>query len=353
MLEQKVWVTTSSPLYPNLYVFLIGNAGIGKTRAIMVAYSLLREVGDLHFGATSMTMASLVDHMAEAKRIIIEHPNPAMEYNTLVICADELSAFMDQYDSGLIAGLTTFYDVVPYSQGRRVKDIRIKINKPQLNILSGSTPSNLLKFVPEFAWDQGFTSRVMLIYSDERPLIDVFNTPIKEKPKELISDLKSINGLTGQFGWTEEYATAMHNWKLVNYDPQPKHPKLEHYNARRFAHQLKLSMVASVDRGNDLVLTKADFNRAMGWLLEAEANMPAIFETGVSGADSKVMDEILHYIQASGDKGISEHKIVNFARERLPAYAVMQVIDIMEKSGLINAFMQDMNTGMRVFRSVA
>src|SRR5947207_2880446 len=34
VLEQKVFVTTSSPLYPNLYVFLVGDAGLGKTRAI-------------------------------------------------------------------------------------------------------------------------------------------------------------------------------------------------------------------------------------------------------------------------------------------------------------------------------
>src|SRR5438552_2612168 len=94
-LEQKVWVDTSSPLYPNLYVFLVGNAGIGKTRAIMSALGFIRELPELHLGATSMTMASLVDHMNEAKRTIINMPDPVIEYNALMICTDELSAFMD------------------------------------------------------------------------------------------------------------------------------------------------------------------------------------------------------------------------------------------------------------------
>jgi len=42
-------------------------------------------------------------------------------------------------------------------------------------------------------------------------------------------------------------------------------------------------MVAAVDRSDTLLLTKDDFNRAMGWLLEAEMNMPDIFRLGRRG----------------------------------------------------------------------
>ena len=61
----------------------------------------------------------------------------------------------------------------------------------------------------------------------------------------------------------------------------------------------------------------------MGWLLEAEESMPEIFKAGGIGADSKAMDEIYHYIMASDLKraGVPEHKIVNFARERVPAHS--------------------------------
>lgn len=289
--------------------------------------------------------------MNEAKRTIINMPDPAIEYNSLFICADELSAFMDQFDTGLIAGLTTFYDIVPYSQGRRVKDIRIKIPRPQLNILSGSTPSNLIRFVPDFAWEQGFTSRVMLVYSDDKPLIDIFKTPFKERPAEMIHDLKVINALIGQFGWTEEYATAMHQWKLLDYPPVPQHPKLRYYCERRYSHMLKLSMIACVDRTNVLMLTKEDFNKAMGWLLEAEVFMPEIFQSGAGSADSKAMDEILHFVQASGAKGINEHKIINFARTHVQySHNIIKVLEIMERSGMIKAIAID-TMGLRIFSS--
>ena len=294
-------------------------------------------------------MASLVDHMQEAKKIIVQLPDPALEYHTLTIVADELSAFMHEYDNGLIAGLTKFYDCSEYSQGRRVGDIRIKIERPQLTILSGSTPSNLIHFLPDWAWEQGFTSRVFLIYSDDRPIIDVFATKFRSMPTDMVHDLEIISKIAGQFGWSEEWARAMHNWKLAKFDPAPSHPKLKHYNSRRFAHMIKLSMISSVDRGNSLSLEKADFNRALGWLIEAELEMPKIFDSGAGSEDNKAIDEILHFIQASGE--VSEARIVNFARSRIRYAAnIPRIIAVMEQGGIIFNSSVD-KLGLKLFKA--
>lgn len=352
MLERKVFVRTSSSLYPNLYTILIGEPGLGKTRAIIKAMEYVREaVPETFFSTTSATMASMTDQMVEASRTLICLPDPPIEYNSLFLYADELSAFMSQFDSDLVAGLTTFYDGVPYSQGRRTKDLRIHIEKPQLNILCGSTPSNLIKLMPEFAWEQGLTSRMFLIYGDEQPVIDVFNTPYREPDKDLLYDLKVISGLVGQFGWTEEYATAMHNWKVLKFPPVQQHPKLRHYNSRRFAHMIKLSMIASVCRSNELMLTKADFNIAMGWILEAEQLMPNIFKAGAGTVDSAALDEIVHFIASSGDRGMTEHQITRFARDRMPMYAIMKTIEILVSSGMIEQARELDRSGLRVFTS--
>src|SRR5262245_53125136 len=54
--EQKVWVDTGSLLYPNLYIFLVGQPGTGKSRAIIAASGIIREaIAEVHWGATSMT----------------------------------------------------------------------------------------------------------------------------------------------------------------------------------------------------------------------------------------------------------------------------------------------------------
>lgn len=308
----------------------------------MSAMGFIHELPEMekHIGATSMTGASLVDHMAEAKRTIIQLPDPAIEYNSLYICADELSAFMHQHDKEINGILTTMYDRVPYSQGRRKNDLRIKIPRPLLNVLCGTTPANLIELVPEYAWSQGFTSRTIMVYSDERPVIDVFNTPFRERPADMLHDLKIINSMIGQFGWTKEWADTMHRWKEAGHKipgfSVPNHPRLTSYCERRFAHMIKLSMIASVDRGTSYELTKQDFNTAMGWLAEAELHMGSIFQsTASAGTDSQAMDEIAHYVKSFGAKGASEHQIVRFAKNHVPINSVRQVVGVMIMSKMI------------------
>lgn len=279
-------------------------------------------------------------------------PEAPLEYNSMMITAEELTAFMHKYDDEMIGILSAFYDPDPYLQTRRGKEIRIKIKSPQLNVLSGTTPSNLIKFLPEFAWDQGFTSRVMLVYSDEKIVGDDFNAVRVEIDKDMIHDLQVINSLVGEFQTTEEYRKAISDWRALGEPPTPNHPKLLHYASRRKVHLYKLSMVASVDRSDLLTLSKDDFNRAMGWLLEAELAMPEIFRAGSVGADAKVMEEIEYFIRAAdiSGTGVSEHKVVKFASEKIPAHTVLRVLEIMERSGVLAASSQDPKTGLRNYK---
>jgi hypothetical protein len=351
VMEQKVHVWTNGPLFPNLYVFLVGHPGVGKTRTIMTVRHFVAELSDFHIAPTSMTMAAMVDCMVEAKRSIMTDAMVPFDFHSLSIYADELTAFMHAYDPELIGGLTTFYDViVPYGQHRRGKDIRIKIKNPQLSILSGTTPSNLMKFMPEGAWDQGLTSRIIMVFSDERVIGDLFAVRDTTLPKEMLSDISKIHALQGTFVVTEDFKEAINNWRETGQHPVPTHPKLIHYNTRRLAHLFKLCMISSADKGDSLLLTMEDYQRAMEWLVEAETLMPEIFKAGAIHADAKAMDEIYHFLLVGGGtKGLSEHQVMNFAKERLPIQSCRNAVVLMENSGLIKAVGIDKATGLRRF----
>jgi hypothetical protein len=354
VLEQKVHVWTNGPLFPNLYVFLVGHPGVGKTRTIMAARGFVSDLADFHIAPTSMTMAALVDCMVEAKRSVMTEAMVPFDFHSLSIYADELSAFMHNFDPELIGGLTTFYDVsVPYGQHRRGKDIRIKIKNPQLSILSGTTPSNLMKFMPEGAWDQGLTSRIIMVFSDERIIGDLFAVHDRSLPRDMLSDITKIHALHGTFAVTEDFKAAINKWRELGQPPVPTHPKLIHYSTRRLAHLFKLCMISSADKGDSLLLTMEDFNRAMGWLIEAEVFMPEIFKAGAVHADAKAMDEIYHFLLVGGGaKGLSEHQVMNFAKERLPIHSCRNAIILMEGSGLIKAVGIEKSTGLRRFVAI-
>lgn len=350
-MEMRTWLQTSSPLYPNLYVFIVGHPGVGKNRIVRVAKKYMAEIPEFHFAPTSLTGASLVDTLAGSKRFIARLPDPPLEYFNTTITAEELTAFMHKYDDEMVGLLSAFYDPDPYAQKRRGFNIDIKIPRPQVNLISGTTPSNLVQLMPESAWDQGFTSRVILVHSDERIIGDDFAKTSRDLDTNLIHDIKQIGGLTGEFKVTQDYRNAVNDWRALGEPPIINHPKLLHYKTRRRVHLYKLSMVSAADRGDVLLLTKDDFNRAMGWLLEAEAFMPDIFSAGSTGTDARAIDEVLHFITLSdkGD-GIPEHRIVNFARSRIPLSSLWRVIETMVASGLIQSRGQDKH-GERWFKA--
>jgi hypothetical protein len=295
-------------MYPNLYVILVGHPGVGKTRTIIEAEDYLRQLPDFHVAPVSLTFASLVDKLVKSKRLIVRLPDDPLEYNTMFISADELGAFMHKYDNEMISGLSHFYDVRVYEQERRTKDLSLKILRPQLNMLCGSTPSNLIQFMPDGAWEQGFTSRLNLIFSDERIIVDDFAPRISNHNAGLECDLRIINSLTGEFEVTNDYREAINNWRALGEVPVPSHPKLIHYVTRRRAHLYKLSMISVVDRSNSLILTNDDFNRAMGWLLEMEEGLPEIFKAGAGGADGQAIDEIVYFVRINDrGAGVSKH----------------------------------------------
>lgn len=349
MLEQKVWLTTSAPLFPNLYVFLLGHPGTGKTRTIRKAKEYVRDLPEFHLAPISLTWASLVDAMLRSKRAIMRMPHPPLEYNTMLIAADELGTLIHKWDKEMADGLSAFYDPDPYGQERRGGDLKVKIKSPQVNMLCGSTPSNLIETLPEGAWGQGFTSRAIMVFSDERIVGDDFAVVTRELSSELVYDLKAINMLLGEFKVTSDYRNLVNEWRGQDEQPAPTHPRLLHYNSRRRVNLYKLSMISAIDHSDVLLLTANDFHRARAWLEEAEAFMPDIFKAGAQGTDGQAMDEIKHFVQINSP--VSEPKLINFCRERVPAQSVLNVLMIMERSGMIRCARLDPRTGMRTFEA--
>src|SRR5215471_8413227 len=233
-LERKVWMDTGQILYPNLYVFLVGVSGKGKTRVIDYATDILREIEDFRFAPTSITRASLVDVLAESKRKLpFRGPGAEyVEYNTLYVSVDELSAFMPEYNADIVAALTKFYDGNWYKEAKRVGHVRHDIDKPNMSILCGSTPTNLMRVFKQDVWTQGLTGRVVMIFSNKEVKYNPLSYRVVDRPPELVHDIQIINTYYGQVSWTDEYNEAQEEW--INNGGGPDHPLLSDYNARRY-----------------------------------------------------------------------------------------------------------------------
>jgi hypothetical protein len=341
---------TSSMLFPNLFVMLVGHPGVGKSRTIGKARGLIKDLPQFFIAPMSMTWASLVDALIESKQCLIMPPMEPVEFNSMYICADEMGAFIHKYDHEMTDGLSYMFYPEPYSQRRRTKELKVMIKSPQINMICGSTPQNLADFLPEKAWGQGFMSRVIMIFSDERPVGDDFAPLPPGDWTDLSHDLETINRLYGQFHVLKEYAELVKAWRQGGQVPTPTHPKLMHYNSRRKEFLYKLSMIAAVDHSDSLVLGEAEFVRAIDWLQEAEVYMEEIFKAGATNADAQGMEEILHYvIMADRGQGVAETAINRVARNHIPLHSITRVIDILERSGQLRMIGQDRRTEIKYY----
>jgi len=288
-----------------------------------------------------MTAASLIDALNEAvRRLILRGDPPFVQFNSLTVISRELGVLIPAWENTLMNNLTDIYDGLTVDQKRRGKDLRIKIESPQINLLGACTPGYLTATMPAGAWDQGFISRTIMIYSGDRKVTDPFAEEgtggLHDRQRaDLLHDIKTISMEYGQMAFTKPAAGAIKAWISHGCLPEPSHPKLQFYNARRIAHLLKLCMIASMSRSGDRIITIENYAEALNWLIEAESYMPDIFKSMVTGGDSSAMEETWNYVWTLFSKEgrpIAEHRVVHFLRERVPAHAVMRVLEIMVKS---------------------
>lgn len=353
-LERKVWVRTKgSDLYPNLYIGIVGPPGIGKSEALKPGERILRTLearpnsSGLYIAPSILSHASLLDALVDAKRKIVRpaDPVPITEFHYFTVFASELGVFLPEYEPRSITRLIKLYDGEYIEERlRSQKNGALILHSPQITLIGGTTPSYLNSFLPEGAWDGGFTSRVIFIYSGEKNRTAIFEkegefAELERLYRALVADLKQVFGLFGKMDWDADAAEAISAWHVTGEKPVPNHRKLEHYNSRRLAHVIKLCMIASAARGGDMTIKLEDYQTAQDWLVEAEGRMPDIFNAmGGLANEGQAMEDVWFFIYKlymKDGKPLPKHVLVNFLRERVPPHAVMKVIDIMVESQML------------------
>ena len=336
-LERKVWIQSQRErIFPNLYVLLAGPPGTGKTRALMACRRVWEELGTHHVSQLSLTKAAFIDTLAAAKRQV--RASGHYEIHSLLVAIPELGVLLPGYDSEFMNTLTHLYDCLPYSESRRTnKEGPLEINNTVVNLIACTTPAFLVNALPAGAWNEGFMSRVVIIYNDSmlkrafglmESDIDTSEDPAMKKT--LQNEMQRIALLEGRVGWTREGAELAEHYNTIDFDedefPKPKHPRLLHYNTRRPVQFLKLCLISAVDRGEFEIGTQ-DCYRARDWMVEAEDIMPQIFHQMASGGDSQTINDCWHYVLTKWHRGNQKGVPIADVREFLYTRASVQHVE--------------------------
>lgn len=295
--------------------------------------------------------------LEDAKRTLLRpmDAEPVVTFNATTAIVTEFGVFLKTYDNAFMSILNDLWDNVKIDERKRGNNLHIKIARPCFNMIAGTTPSWLGGNMPEQAWGEGFASRLTLIYSSDRPRINLFDTAVLDDVlhEDLVADLRDIHQLYGHFRFEEQVQELLQAWLDNGCPPQPDHTKLETYSARRPRLLIKLLMIACASRTNGMLITVEDYQTAMDWMLEAEATMPDVFRAMRSaGSAANVMDETFKFVYetwAKEGKDVAQQRIVFFISQRVPGQDVLKVLDLMVKSNML-AVAAIGNNGQHTFR---
>jgi DNA polymerase III delta prime subunit len=352
-LERRTWVEAARrSMFPNMFILLVGPPGTGKTEAIEPAKALLVEAKKFKIAPNSVTRASLVDTLREADRKIVLPDNQLVEYHSLCIALGEFGVLISANDLAFLSVLNELFDNPPaYRERRRHFEggKEQSITRPQLNIVAGVQPLYLSSLLPDEAWGQGFTSRLIMIYADAPVVVPLFGGQDRlasaHRPV-LVRGLGILARLMGRWYWDSDAARELARWHRAGFDPAPMHSKLEYYNSRRVIHILKLCIVSAASRcalhvngTPEMRIRLLDVTRARDWLLHAESLMPDIFRGMVYKTDVQVIKE-MHYFMwqkyATKREAIHEATLLSFlSAHGVGSEKVLRVLEVAERSGVI------------------
>lgn len=289
---------------PNLYVLFVAPPGKARksTTIGFVADDILSDLQRITRAPTIVTQAALVKQLVDS------------DDASLYITSHEFSSLIMKSKIEMFEILTDLFDGKRHIEASTISRGIDFAERPCVNLLAATTPRWITENMPESVIGGGFASRVIFIYEDRvrrRQLYyEGLNYEHLDKLKDdLQVDLQHIaDNVQGDFRLTtgdvdDNYDNAkafMEQWYRENAEVPDADYRLSGYLERRPAHIHKVAMLLHIAESDDLVLTEADFKKAIYLLTAVEEKLPQVFREIGKNVHAPDMGQIVEFITARG-----------------------------------------------------
>lgn len=301
-LERRVWYGNylDRPLFPNLYLILIGPPACGKGLVVQPVMNLLshwtrrpqdmdRELAigekvDMLFntGPDKITPEKLYTRMAQCTRTLRDEAKVSGRgmymHASMTFVLEELNSLFRRNMDEVPKFLLRAYDCGDYEYDTKHNG-RDLIRSMCMNFMAVGTPT-VLQEAREFKiFDDGFTSRTLFIFERE-PRYYSYELPGRDESQlaafeELKPWIKRLAGLYGPIEvdpivpkWLDELCQREHRMAV-----QTSGPKMQSYLGRRGVTIKKLAAAFHFSDSLEMKVPLSCFERAVEWLKPIEAKM--------------------------------------------------------------------------------
>lgn len=278
---RRVWTSTyrGKPLYANMFIFLVGEPGKGKSDPMDFAEKLAREFevpdGHVVFCPDEVTPAAFKQYMGETFSEVAEATDAEeRKFHSFYTLISEWGGFVAEPDAQFNQGLARLWDCPPVFRKWTKEHGKDRLFNPYLTILAGVQPDWFAHGFPRGSFKLGFAARAVWVWA-EGPVVEkrLFTPAPDQETHQLVKLLSRVLEREGELPWSSEAQAALQQWWSAGARPRPAEPMLEHYCTRRDMHLAKLALVCVLSRGGRRI-ELVDFHRALGYMLEVEQDMP-------------------------------------------------------------------------------
>jgi hypothetical protein len=297
-LQRRVWTGPEhQPLFPNMYVILVGDPGVGKGLVIKQVAEFLRfhklrsgldSIGtadlstpekaaefaraELEFtqanknkkddlqlipvAADASTYEALVRASALAIRYInYKKWNPTLEkydqgtygHSSLCFCLEEISSLFRKKTEDLVNYLLHAFDCGDYEYDTKTQG-RDRVKKCCLSFFGGTTPAFMQTTFSDKLLNEGFSSRTIFVFEYANRFNKLFFPELsaeqKEDKQKLLEHIKRLSTIYGKVEMTPEAIEFMETWWQQQHtiERPNRSMKMDAYYARKNIHALKMAM---------------------------------------------------------------------------------------------------------------
>jgi hypothetical protein len=324
---RKVWVDQSKfQIYTNMYIFLVGAAGITKSFAKDMAQAMLSSFAkEIPMSSDSMTKQSLSQFMGEKDspcKLAYMVPGDVEPrfYRHLNLFCDELINFLNAGEpTQMIPFLTEAYRA--HEVGTKTKNQGHDIvTNPYINILGCLTTETMMSLKKANLIDTGFTRRCVFAYSrNPGPPVAILETSKAQKDAwvRCVDALGRIQKMAGPFKW-EEIHGVYTAWYDENYYRTVNESSMVMQNWFRTKPEylLKVAMLIALSEREELRLSKADFEAAREYLDPVDESLRLLFSS--SGPNP------MSQLSADVERKIKENPLITYKTLLVSFYSQLQ-----------------------------
>jgi len=344
-LERKVWIPWSNTLnfYPNLYILLVSNPGMGKSSAGNIGVNgLMRHIKGLKFIPAQVTEAKLIDLMTE--QTSFNMGTKQFFQSAGYFYASEASNSLKNIYGDFIACITDFYDCPAIWEKATKKDDRTTITNICFNMLAGCTFDYLGKLITDDNIMGGFASRLLYIIYDEKKVRPAAWGSLNKKTEEvrmnLLHDLNMIHRMTGPFHADDEFRARWLTWFPLHDKARQeiKSEKLQSIMVRESTNIMKLCMICAASESNEMILRARHWDRALKLVEGTKDQLPKMLrmsqaQSGVNPEQRSINMTIMEIFGSSGVELPLDKVVVAGVSRGYPMFRVKDTVVAMINGG--------------------